>query len=241
MQGARGRFRDSHFSCPTFCSGLTFTSRCEKFGNKRGRVARQGAAATSPTVSSATLVFPKALFIRLAFARAWRSRPASLHNGEGMSRNALAHQPAVPPTIPPTSLPDHVSRHPPACHPQRVRPRARSRACVRTGAGAAVATTVADVDLVACQGPVAAQGCVAAPSGRQTQHLGNECCGATSGRRFEPRMRGGVSCAKLRVREATAALTPRRRPNSSRAHWNSRLLRFFQGAPPPPPHFFWKW
>ena len=122
MQGARGGFRDSHFSCPTFCSGLTFTSRCEKFGNKRGRVVPQGAAAKSPTVSSATLVFPKALFIRLACARAWRSRPASLHNGEGMSRNALAHQPAVPPTIPPTSLPDHVSRHPPACHPPKPAP-----------------------------------------------------------------------------------------------------------------------
>ena len=118
MQGARGGFRDSHFSCPTFCSGLTFTSRCEKFGNKRGRVAREGAAAKSPTVSSATLVFPKALFIRLACARAWRSSPASLHNGEGTSRNALAHQPAVPPTIPPTSLPDHVSRHTPACTPK---------------------------------------------------------------------------------------------------------------------------
>ena len=214
LQGARGGFRDSHFSCPTFCSGLTFTSRCEKFGNKRGRVARQGAAAKSPTVSSATLVFPKALFIRLACARAWRSRPASLHNS--MSRNALAHRPAVPPTIPPTSLPDHVSRHPPACHPQSVRPRARSRACVRTGAGAAVATTVADVALVACQGLVAAQGCVAAPRARQTQPLGNECCEAASGRRFERRMRGGVSCAKLREREATADLPSRRRPNSSR-------------------------
>ena len=73
-----------------------------------------------------------------------------LDEDEGMSLNALAHQPAVPPTIPPTSLLDDVSRHPPARHPQSVRPRARSRACVRTGAGADVATTMADVDLVAC-------------------------------------------------------------------------------------------
>ena len=223
MQGARGGFRDSHFSCPTFCSGLTFTSRCEKFGNKRGRAARQGVAAKSPTVSSATLVLPKTLFIRLACARAWRSRPASLHNGEGMSRNALAHQPAVPPTIPPTSLPDHVSRHPLVCHTQSLRPRARSRACVRTGVGAAVATTVADVDLVACQGFVAAQSCVAAPRARQTQHLGNECCGAASGRRFERRVRGGVFCAKLREREATAGLLPWRVPSSSRTKWISML------------------